>query len=303
MLIPTSKGKKLIYPGRGFLTPASRKKLPSQKKLFTDLSAAYAEVPAHRHAELSGAPDDVAAGTRARDRLLSGQPSGLSTDPLEGALLWWLLSPTWEDAFAGTPKVLTASKRLAGKIASSWVAAGGPAAAVDALVASWSLSIGYGGEIARLETPTGHGLSSFFHYEGRPFPTFAALQALRLLFATIDEGGYAGAVDAVRAAWPTLQPAARAALVFLVPTEEELALELVDHMESEPGGEWPRWAPLVSWSLTRPDAFERLEARSHGIWGADASMGFACLERAPEVLGEARRRVMLRHKYAIEPAE
>ncbi|MFT5685648.1 MAG: hypothetical protein ACI8RZ_006602 [Myxococcota bacterium] len=294
MLVPNTKGKKLIFPGRSFLQPSPRK-LPTTNKAFKNLCDFFQD----EDLAFGGSEPWLSLAKDAIHQLRSGVRPTSPNQNLE-ALRWVLLARSWKAAWEGTPKVLTRSKREVAKLTAWWVSIGGPAFAVRTLVGSWQVELGYTGEISLRDAPYSSDIRRPLHYLERLLPGMSALLALRLLFASLSDEAYAEGVNTVRELLDGLPTHLQAALIFLVPTEEDLALRLLDQLEQEEGENWPDWIFLIAWSLSNPDAFERIEARSCDNMACDASIGFACQERAPDRLGAARRKGMVYWKYATE---
>lgn len=292
MLEPTAKGKKLYFPGRGVLT-ARAGRLPTLKRAFAAVAAQFDD----RALELDGPAELVAAAEAARDTLRTGAPP-TEADPRVEGVRWWLLSPSWDEARGGNPKALTACQRGVDKLIAFWLTLGGPRLAVQALIAAWGHHIEWSGAVSRRAPPAAYDIYRAFHYCERPLPDEAAVRALRARLAVVDDAAYADAVAAVRSAWPDLPAHLRAALAFVVPTEHDLARQLVDEMEGDGGREWPRWAPLVAWSLRDGADLARFDARRAACAAGGASIGFAVLTHAPKQLDAGLRSRMVMFKYA-----
>lgn len=287
MYTPNSHGKKLLYPGRGIRMPRP-KRLPKSAKLHAELCAVWGTTAL----ELTGAAADVALASTVQQRLREDTPP-TDANPEAEAWFWWLLHHTWRSIYCCDKKMLNASRRHATRIVDLWAGLGGCAFATRAVVRTWDLELREG-VLHRRRSAFATDLqeTALFFYSARPRPGFSLLQALRLRLAMTDEEDYAATVAFVRASLSDLPAHLRAALVFLVPTEQDLAHALLEEMEASEGG-WPNWGALVAWSLTGREAFERLAARTpKSIFAGNAAFGFAFLEQAPELLPRAIRQHM-----------
>ncbi len=292
MMRLNTKGKAYAYPGRGILTAAPAK-LPKAAKAFADLSAVRHEHSPQRR-PFEGDPALTESAEEIDRRLAAGDaPSAFTED--DAGVLWWLLSPTWHQGWNGTPAVLTLGKRVGEKLATFFVAQGGIAFALRALHATWCVAPW--GDGPRRQSPHSSDIDLSFWYLERQFAGFSAVRTLRERLATAPDAEYAEAARAARSLWPTLPLHLRAAMVFMLPTERDLAEQaLADAEATGPycyernpvnlgvgdADSWPACVALLAWSLSDRALFARTLARSLRIgsyaWAA------ACLTLHPDLL-------------------
>lgn len=291
-----------VFPGRG-VGAAKASKLPKPAAVFADLAAAWAEDPGARERaeELAPRDHDATSYATALAALEGGVVKGAPT-PRVAAAVWRALEPTWRSAWHGTPAVLTRGKRLGEKFAAWLLASGGAGYAMEALRETWR----------RADGDASPDIDHAFWYLERQFAGFAALRALRERLAAVSDADYAAAVTAGRAAVGGLPAHLQAAIAFALPTERDLAVDVLARTEAntepymatasllnlsptEPDT-WPGYVAFLSWSLRDERDFARTLARRFFV--GQTAWAVACASLHPRLLTEYAGYDLTRHKMA-----
>jgi len=262
MLLWHPNALKNVYPGRGLTVPipGGPKKPPTRTKLWGDLLRAVNQkmtgfrAPADKKRQLSAW---LVTGKEGAEQPFNADMAGLTFALTTRQRNYWTT-----ETHPGTIKVVR-----------FWVAAGG-AEAVQSLIAAW----GYYFHGEALGDVPSDGHFSSFKYDGN---AFRGLSELRLQLARADEAVYAAAVAELRAQWPGLTSLPlKTALVYILPTEQDLAAEIAAAMKNTSRDNWNK---VLSHTLAAPEVVLGLMARAEGwehlhwLYGLLSVMGEALL--------------------------
>jgi len=270
MLLWHPKALEFARPGRGLHVPVpdGPKKPPTKTKLWGDMLKVLSR-------KMTSFKEPAADKKMLKAWMITGkkgaeQPFNVGFCGMAFALTAHQPYRWQPDTHPGTIKVVR-----------YWLACGG-AEAVQALVSAWSYSF----DGAALKTVrTASPFDQFKH----DCNSYRGLVELRLLLARADEDVYAAAVAEAREVWPSLKsPSLKTALVFLLPTEQDLAAEVAASMK---GTSLTPWSNLIAQSLADPATVLSLMDKTEGwehqhwIYGLLSTSGEALL---PHLLERAR---------------